>query len=245
MKLAPPLPVLLVAIDRVTAKEMKAHTFSKSKNKGTSMSSEPKTITPFDCNQTRVEVAITTDYYPGETTWDITNQDNGVQVSFGGPYETNHTRYEHLLCLPQASYNFTIYDLWGDGICCGGYGNGTYEVLMDHVLQASGGVFGWSESVALDSIPYRLEGSGNCTESALTNASNCEAAAEALGFQYQPEVPVKNRSPATMPGGCFAKLNNWQDKIVKVRWNPNDAPGANCGHVTKEGKFTKRCLCSL
>ena len=43
-------------------------------------------------------------------------------------------------------YVFTIYDAWGDGICCL-YGSGGYTLHLDGSLIASGGEFGASESV--------------------------------------------------------------------------------------------------
>ena len=43
-------------------------------------------------------------------------------------------------------YVFTIYDAWGDGICCL-YGSGEYNLYLDGSLIASGGDFGASESV--------------------------------------------------------------------------------------------------
>jgi hypothetical protein len=41
---------------------------------------------------------------------------------------------------------WTIYDQWGDGICCG-FGNGSYELMLDGEIIANGGNFGGSESV--------------------------------------------------------------------------------------------------
>jgi hypothetical protein len=41
---------------------------------------------------------------------------------------------------------WTIYDQYGDGICCG-FGNGSYELMLDGETIANGGNFGGSESV--------------------------------------------------------------------------------------------------
>lgn len=88
---------------------------------------------------------ITTDSYPDETTWVIENE-NGDLIQSGGGYGVAESDYAHIICLDTGCYSFTIYDAYGDGICCG-YGNGYYE-LYDHNGETitSGGQFGNSES---------------------------------------------------------------------------------------------------
>jgi len=46
-----------------------------------------------------------------------------------------------------------------------------------------------------------------------------------------------------LPGGCFAKRRNRNEKIIKVRYNSHTEPGTNCGQDTRAGKFTKLCVC--
>ena len=75
-----------------------------------------------------VTVSILADNYGTETTWDVKNQ-AGIIVANGGPYPSgmNGTLFEHEFCLAEGCYDFTIYDSYGDGLCCGG-GFGGYEV---------------------------------------------------------------------------------------------------------------------
>ena len=88
----------------------------------------------------RVTVEILLDNYPGETTWDITDATGNVLVS-GGPYSAAATTVTEQVCIIDGCFTFTIYDSYGDGICCG-FGNGNYQVLdsANNVL-ASGGQF--------------------------------------------------------------------------------------------------------
>ncbi len=87
---------------------------------------------------------ITFDTYPGETSWQIENEGGNVVASgtdYGG-----ETSYSEDLCLPNGCYTFTIFDSFGDGICCN-YGDGSYEILLDGVaVVTSDGVFGSEES---------------------------------------------------------------------------------------------------
>ena len=90
------------------------------------------------CAYEGLTIAITPDNWPGETSWTLTN-DSLETVASGdvaGAY----------LCLPEACYTFTIFDSFGDGICCG-FGQGSYTVT-DGAGQtlAAGGEFGASEA---------------------------------------------------------------------------------------------------
>jgi hypothetical protein len=77
-----------------------------------------------------ITVNIQTDSYGSETTWDLVNNTSSQVVATGGPYAAT-TYYSIPVCaLSTDCYTFTIYDAYGDGICCS-YGNGTYEIVWD------------------------------------------------------------------------------------------------------------------
>jgi len=91
-------------------------------------------------NGASATVSIDFDDYPEETSWEITDLSGNVLYS-GGPYSEDATSTEEEVCLGLDCYLFTIFDSYGDGICCG-FGLGSYEVLdgNGNVL-ASGGQF--------------------------------------------------------------------------------------------------------
>ena len=93
-----------------------------------------------------VQVKITTDQYPSETTWTLTNE-CGLPISTsGGPFTTaNAVQPAVTNCLEAGQYKFTINDAFGDGICCG-YGSGSYAVVVDGVTTLTGGQFLYVES---------------------------------------------------------------------------------------------------
>jgi len=80
-----------------------------------------------DYAQNRVRVNILTDNYPEETSWEISDSSGNI-VASGGPFTAAATTDTTLVCLRDGCYTFTIYDSYGDGICCG-FGNGSYEIL--------------------------------------------------------------------------------------------------------------------
>ena len=97
---------------------------------------------------TDIQLRLTFDNYPEETSWKLFDS-NGNVVSQGGIYgnEPDGSTIYINGCLDAGCYTFTIYDAYGDGMCCG-YGNGSYELkkVSGGTILASGGSFGSSES---------------------------------------------------------------------------------------------------
>merc|ERR1712003_416008 len=90
-----------------------------------------------------VKVSVTTDNYPGETSWSITSVDDpGNNLMSGSNYDNAGAIYSetaHLTC--GKTYKFTINDAYGDGICCS-YGEGNYIVTVEGSIVSQGGEFG-------------------------------------------------------------------------------------------------------
>ncbi len=98
------------------------------------------------CSDNEVNVSITFDNYPEETSWSLTNAGGSTVAS--GSYSTSNADGSTVtedLCLPDGCYTFTINDAYGDGICCS-YGNGSYSVTGSTGSLASGGSFSSSEA---------------------------------------------------------------------------------------------------
>jgi photosystem II stability/assembly factor-like uncharacterized protein len=89
---------------------------------------------------------LNTDNYPEETSWTI-EDDNSVVVASGGGYGAANSIFESIHCLAYGCYTFTIYDTYGDGICCA-YGTGSFELANDSgEIILSGGEFGSSQEI--------------------------------------------------------------------------------------------------
>lgn len=94
-----------------------------------------------------IKIDITTDQYGSETTWELTNA-AGTVVASGGPWanlgsagQTVQTTVNANGLTPNECYRFTIYDSYGDGICCD-YGNGSYSIKdANNTVLLSGGTF--------------------------------------------------------------------------------------------------------
>jgi hypothetical protein len=116
-----------------------------------------------------VNFELMTDQYPAETSWQITNS-GGEVVYSGDSYSGANTLYtEELEFNDMDCYTFTIFDSYGDGICCA-YGEGYYK-LMDgnNVLFAEGGEFGSEESK-----PFERAGEAVLTADFMADATSIE-----------------------------------------------------------------------
>jgi hypothetical protein len=95
-----------------------------------------------------LHIAILTDNYPAETSWDIVDESGTIIESVsGGSLSSGATLYEWDIELTAGAYTWTIYDAYGDGICCA-YGEGAYTLYLNDTEFANGGEFGSSESVS-------------------------------------------------------------------------------------------------
>ncbi|MFN8277682.1 MAG: lysyl oxidase family protein [Chitinophagales bacterium] len=81
-----------------------------------------------------LEIKIVPDNYPAETHWSVRNAQTGALIDTGNVIGDT-------LCVPTtACMVFTIFDDFGDGICCT-YGSGSYQVKYAGNVIATGGSF--------------------------------------------------------------------------------------------------------
>ena len=104
-------------------------------------------LPPLGCEDHPVTLALTTDQYGSETSWQLT--DSGNQELFSGSGYQNSTDYRQSFCLSDGEYHFTITDRYGDGICCTS-GNGSYQLTTLQQVLASGGEFQSSQSTSFN-----------------------------------------------------------------------------------------------
>ncbi len=98
-------------------------------------------------------IEIQTDEYGYETTWKLDDDQGSTVASHtisANGYLDNFAVYRDTIhcALVGSCYSFTIYDDYGDGMCCE-YGNGLYKVTQDDgTILAQGASFGASETKA-------------------------------------------------------------------------------------------------
>lgn len=94
--------------------------------------------------QHTISISLTTDAYGSETSWTLVDISTNTTLASGGPYSNLNAAGTTEQNIPDVDvdgtgcYVFTIYDSYGDGICCN-YGNGSYSVSYDGTVMGSGG----------------------------------------------------------------------------------------------------------
>jgi hypothetical protein len=84
-----------------------------------------------------VVVEIVPDNYPLETSWSLLDLNGNVLLSGAANSDS--------VCIPDSMcIRFRIQDSYGDGICCG-FGQGSYTVYLNGVMQVTGGEFDYVE----------------------------------------------------------------------------------------------------
>ena len=132
-----------------------------------------------------IGISVTTDIYPEEISWVLTDS-TGATVASDGPYSAGNTTIDALVCVGEGCYTFTISDSFGDGI----YSPGGYTLTVDGVLLASGGAYGDGETTSFctDNLNF------GCTDPTACN--------------YDPDAGIDNGtcdyscSGCTLPSAC-------------------------------------------
>jgi len=104
-----------------------------------------------------VKVEVRADEFSNDTSWHIIDYYTGEKQMKQRGY--SFQQYEYKMkerCVPPGLYNFTIWDEYGDGICCR-YGEGFFRVSLDGVVVLSGGSFNANITEVLN-IGYNPEG---------------------------------------------------------------------------------------
>jgi len=188
------------------------------------------------------------DNFPEETSWDI--RAGNTVVASGGPYGDvpDRATITEEVCLPNGCYDFTIYDTYGDGICCT-YGPGSYAVTLvgEGTNLAAGASFGNVESTNFclgggdepscdDGIQNGDETGVDCGGTSCPTCTSCndgilngDETSIDCGGSCAPCDPV-GCSPVNVTSDDFeSNLGIWNDGGSDCRRVSNDQAYANSG----------------
>jgi hypothetical protein len=94
------------------------------------------TTSPTGCDELELSVALLTDGYGSDVSWNVTKDGLAILSSDGETYGNNQ-EYLSSTCVPEecdGDYTFSIFDSWGDGL---GWGEpGSYTVTLGGVVKA-------------------------------------------------------------------------------------------------------------
>jgi len=122
--------------------------------------------------ETKVKVEVKADRFSNDTSWELIDYYTGEKLlkQRGFTLEPNEYRSKEI-CLSDGLYNFTIWDEYGDGICCR-YGQGFFKISFDDEVVLQGGSFNANVTEVLN-LGYRPEqGMLSTREKRYLNAHN-------------------------------------------------------------------------
>ncbi len=137
-------------------------------------------------SQHTITIELATDQYGTETTWEVRDILTNQVLAEGGPYSNLSSSGITVQSIDPIEvdgagcYVFTIWDAYGDGICCA-YGAGYFRVYYDEVLVGEGGNFQHEANVA---------GMGSCPadEISLSNLTIIEIGAPLVNIDITGRV---------------------------------------------------------
>ncbi|MCH2021131.1 MAG: PKD domain-containing protein [Saprospiraceae bacterium] len=145
------------------------------------------------CTSNEVILTIQFDNFASETSWDLVDSIGNV-IASGNNYTSsqNGATLSQTLCLQTGCYTFTIYDSFGDGICCG-FGQGYYQLtdVSTNTVLSSGGTFTFADA------------SSFCVGGASNPCNNLSSS-----FSYNTNGNTVSFTSNTM-GGTGPYLYNW------------------------------------
>ncbi|MEE9553910.1 MAG: hypothetical protein V3W18_06390, partial [candidate division Zixibacteria bacterium] len=90
------------------------------------------------CPEDVIDIAIRTDVWGSETSWDLVDSENNVLASGGG--YADETLYEYTVCVPAGDcYTFNVYDAYGDGFTTNGYASASYNGVEECYVEGNYG----------------------------------------------------------------------------------------------------------
>merc|ERR1712176_1471693 len=148
-----------------------------------------------------LQVNLKTDMYPAETTWSLTRTCSETEsIASGSGYTSANTEFSTSYCVQDGKFEFTMNDAYGDGICCS-YGEGSYSVLRQGTVRASGGQFGGTE----------------------TSSFGSEADCDSSG----PVTPPPSSPPTSQPTNQPSNLPTNQPSNLPATSSPSKIPTTN------------------
>jgi PKD repeat protein len=139
-----------------------------------------------------LDIVIVQDNYPGETSWDVQDELGNV-LATGGVAGGS-------VCLADECHSFTIYDSYGDGICCG-YGQGSYTLFINGLEVGTGGEFAFSQSVNVNCPPGT-----DCNNAIVVGEGEHTAPYDNAWFNFTPAANGQYRITTCDRATCDTKI---------------------------------------
>ena len=148
----------------------------------------------------QVSITIVTDNYGSETSWTLKNN-LGQTIATSPTYISNDSVVTNVCVDTTACLTFTIYDQYGDGMCCV-YGNGSYTVKYKGAIVVSGGTFTTKEATTFNCGPGT-----SCNTANVIGKGTFTAPTRETWYSYTPDsAGVYKISTCGLGNTCDTKI---------------------------------------
>lgn len=184
-------------------------------------------------------LTVTTDEWPAETYWELLDG-NGTALYTGGnsgifngtlatgAYTGQLTPYTHQLALPtDGCFEFVIYDLFGDGICCD-YGEGSY-VIID---PAGNVILEGAQFENIENKPFELSGGTDINDNASLINYSGPSGDFCFETAFQPIVSVQNLGVNEITSADI-EARNGADVLQSYNWT-GSLPASGIANITMD-----------
>ena len=101
-------------------------------------------------NEIQIDVLINTDQYPGETSFELNDNQGIIWANENEVFQEDYTAYPFQYCLPDnGCYIFTLYDSYGDGI----FSSGGVQVYYEENLVLEDPDFNYNSAITMNCPP--------------------------------------------------------------------------------------------
>ena len=194
----------------------------------------PNTCTGYSTcttDKSKVIVNVTIDKFGTETYWKLSDNNTGVTYGLVNPgtYPSGDehigTKFTDTLCVPpDACLNFTINDSFDNGICCE-EGNGSYEVIFEGAVVASGGEFEDIESTSFNCPPGLV-----CNQAVPISEGNYTTETANQFYEFTPSQAGMYKITTCDLNSCNTKIwiydncnnTNYESNIGTIFYNDNN-----------------------
>lgn len=206
---------------------------------------------PCVCDGVDVTMTLNFDNYPSETSWEIVG--SGEVVASGGTYgsQPQMSTLNITQCLPEGCYTVTVFDSYGDGLCCQ-YGEGSYVVTDEYGNElASGASFNSTSSgnfcISVDNGPDPTcdDGIQNGNETGVDCGGDCAACPTCDdGLQNGEETGIDCGGPDCEPcetGPCSYGDIDVED--FESGWGIWNDGGSDCRRNRRDRNYANGTYC--
>ncbi len=186
------------------------------------IASNPSVTPPPSCVD--LVVGVTTDNFANETSWEVVERGSGQVIAsrqFG--FADDGLTFADTICVdPRNCYDVTIFDSFGDGICCGTFGNGTWSVTYDGntTVSPSGGQYAADETISVGSCNNK---GAAPAESVLTDPT-----LKAVAYPNPTTSDLSIKYSTAVDGVCQIGIYNLQGTQIVAPYSV-DAPAGITG----------------